>query len=88
MCYTGACVYETYPYGYNEGCVCRRPAHGSCPCESDDQEERDNELHTRPCPKCGQAMMESIIPDCSGGTHRELDGYYCEDCDYSELAED
>ena len=88
MCYTGACVYETYPQGYNEGCVCRRPAYGSCPCESDDQEERDNELHTRPCPKCGQAMTESIIPDCIGGTHRELDGYYCEDCDHSELAED
>lgn len=31
MCYTGICAYETYPQGYNEGCVCVRPKNGECP---------------------------------------------------------
>lgn len=39
MCYTGICQYETYPLGYNEGCVCVRPRGGSCPCLLDEANE-------------------------------------------------
>ena len=39
MCYTGICLYETYPFGYNEGCVCARPRGGSCPCLPDEANE-------------------------------------------------
>ncbi|MDL2279851.1 hypothetical protein LJC15_04215 [Desulfovibrio sp. OttesenSCG-928-G11] len=37
------------------------------------------------CPHCRREMVESIIgADCAGGSHREIDGWYCEPCDYSE----
>ena len=37
-----------------------------------------------PCPHCGREMVESIIADCSGGSHREVNGWYCEHCEYNE----
>ena len=41
-----------------------------------------------PCPKCGREMVESIIgADCAGGSHREINGWYCEPCDYCEEGE-
>ena len=30
MCHTGQCPYESYPCGYNEGCVCKKPAGEPC----------------------------------------------------------
>ena len=39
MCYTGACEYEAYPWGYNEGCVCRKPQCAPCPHEEEDEVE-------------------------------------------------
>lgn len=46
---------------------------------------RLNEKPEHPCPHCGKEMQESIIgADCSGGSHREINGWYCEPCDYSE----
>lgn len=36
------------------------------------------------CTHCGREMIESIIADCSGGSHRERNCWYCESCDYSE----
>lgn len=45
MCYTGACEYETYPWGYNESCKCTRPANGACPSLFEDthKEVEDDE---------------------------------------------
>ena len=80
MCYTGACEYESYPWGYNEGCVCRKPQYAPCPHEEEDEVEN-------PCPHCGKEMAESLITDNAGGSHRERDAWYCEDCDYTEAAE-
>ena len=39
MCYTGECLYETYPHGYSEGCVCVLPKGGVCPCLLDEANE-------------------------------------------------
>ena len=39
MCYTGRCIYETYPRGYNEDCVCVRPRNGACPCLIEEADE-------------------------------------------------
>lgn len=41
MCYGMGCGYESYPYGYNEGCVCRLPRGCSCPMEQDDDACRE-----------------------------------------------
>lgn len=72
MCYTGICPHETYPYGYNEGCVCNRPANTGCPAAGP------------LCGRCGGPMVESLIPSCAGGSHREVSGWYCERCDHFE----
>lgn len=38
-----------------------------------------------PCPRCGQEMEYGVIDaDCAGGSHREISGWFCEPCDYSE----
>ena len=39
MCYTGSCCWESYPRGYNEGCVCKLPRGYECPMTIDDEEE-------------------------------------------------
>ena len=36
-------------------------------------------------PKFNREMVEGIIgADCAGGSHREINGWSCELCDYSE----
>lgn len=37
MCYMN-CEYESYPYGQNEGCVCKKRG-GPCPNEEEETEE-------------------------------------------------
>ena len=36
MCYGMDCEFESYPYGYNEGCVCRKTKYDTCPMDEDD----------------------------------------------------
>lgn len=43
MCYTGRCVYETYPRGYNEDCVCVCPKNGVCPMEEANEFQYGND---------------------------------------------
>ncbi len=34
MCYSG-CAYESYPYGQNEGCYCRKPPYVACSADEE-----------------------------------------------------
>ena len=43
MCYGMNCGYESYPYGPNEGCVCRLPWHATCPMDREDEEQQEDE---------------------------------------------
>lgn len=37
------------------------------------------------CPICSHTMVYGIVSStCSGGTHREINGWYCENCEYEE----
>lgn len=38
MCYNN-CQYERYPWGPNEGCVCRKPSSVTCPLEEEDEDK-------------------------------------------------
>ena len=57
MCYGMGCGYESYPYGYNEGCVCRLPWHATCPfdreeeAESDEYEDEDEDCEDEYMPR-------------------------------------
>lgn len=36
------------------------------------------------CPWCSSHMHEGIVAaTCAGGSHKEIDGYYCKMCDFS-----
>ena len=41
MCYTGACEFETYPQGMNEGCVCTNNGDKLCPLVDDNIPNED-----------------------------------------------
>lgn len=42
MCYTGQCCYESYPWGYNESCVCTKDVHDECPNSAEYEEDRED----------------------------------------------
>lgn len=46
---------------------------------------KSSSIPEHPCPHCGREMQYGIIgATCASGSHSEIDGWYCESCDYSE----
>lgn len=42
MCYTGRCIYESYPWGRSDSCQCTKPAYTECPTFDEPQEEEED----------------------------------------------